>query len=187
MTVKELKNRIRELTGQANNIIAEVRGREKNDTFFDKAVGRLQKISKVKGKNGYIGYGLSKSKVELEIQLAGLESFTEREWYSNKARRREEDRDHKAYEKFRKRYGYLSEDEWEDFVTMINGIKNYLQDFGYEDIGRSIARAYGESSQKSEFEWHLHEAIKRYKGGTPEDFIDTLNDILIEEGAIDEW
>lgn len=189
MTVKELKNRIRELTGQVNNIIAEVRGRDKNDVLFEKAVDRLKRNSRVDRKDGYVGYGFEKKhKDDLERQLTELEVFVDKEWYSNDAKRREEARNRNSYNTFCKRYGYVTPDEWLDFVYMMNGMKNYLNDFGYEDIGRSIARAYAESSQKSEFGWHLRKTIGscKGKGCTPEDFVDTLNDILIEEGAIDE-
>lgn len=190
MTVKDLQAEIRKLTAQANNIIAEVRGRDRNDTFFERVVNKLHNNAGVTRKDGYIGLGFKgKRKSDLELQKQALESMVEKEWYSDKAIKQRSERADKAYNTFKRRYGDLTYDEWEDFTYMMNSLRNYISDFGYEDLGNAMAAAYTESTQKRRFYDHVKEtgSLLKGKGMTPEDFIDELRDLMVEEGALDEW
>ena len=190
MTVKDLQAEIRKLTAQANNIIAEVRGRDRNDTFFERIVNKLHSNAGVTRRDGYIGLGFKgKRKSDLELQKQALESMVEKEWYSDKAIKQRSERAEKAYNTFKRRYGDLTYDEWEDFTYMMNSLRNYISDFGYEDLGNAMASAYTESTQKRRFFDHVKETgrLLKGKGMTPEDFIDELRDLMVEEGALDEW
>ena len=200
MTVRELKEKIRQLTSTVNEKISEYRSRGIGGRLFEKQVERMKEASMVvdyktgevhipKPRTGELALGLSgKRKGDLERQLLELESFNEKEWQSVSAVKERSEKAVKAWETFSKRYGEVSFDEWEDFVYMMDDIGNYLSDFGYEDVGGSVARAYAETRNKKSFKDHVLETANRVrgKGLTPEDFIDTLTDILIEEGAIDE-
>lgn len=191
MKVKELKAEIRKLTVEVNTRIAEIKSSgEKVDSLFNKVVNRLKKYSGVnKGyKGGEIGLGLNKSKGELESQLQELEAFKRKEWFSSTARKELQGKYKKAYETFANRYGDVTEEEWEYFATHIDDLKNYLKDFGYEDMGNSIARIYGEATSWGK--WTLGDIVKSVgksnlgQGKTSEDFIDALIEKLEKEGLI---
>lgn len=200
MTVKELKNEIRRLTSIVNGKIQEYRSRGVGGRLFEKQVERMKEASMVvnkstgeytipKGRNGELALGFSgKRKIELERQLLELESFNDREWQSTSAIKERSARAEKAWQTFSKRYGNVSFEEWEDFVYMMNDMSDYLNDFGYEDVGGSVARAYAESRDKGKFKDHVMETGRQVigRGLTPEDFIDTLTEVLIEKGAINE-
>lgn len=198
MKVKELKTEIRKLTEEVNTRIAEIiHSGEKVDSLFNRAVNRLKKYSGVtRGyKGGEIGLGLNKNKSELESQLQELEAFKRKEWFSSVARKELEGRHKKAYETFVNRYGDVTEEEWEYFATHIDDLKNYLKDFGYEDMGNSIARIYGEATPlgKQTLGDIVKSVGKSYLGHgmTSEDFIDALVEELEGEGIIpsdeEEW
>lgn len=204
MTVREIRARIRQLTSAINETIREFRSRGKEDTFFNKAVSQLKaetayvnyKTGEVRvpksRTGGELGLGFkNKRKAELEKQLFELESFEKKEWFSTKAVKERTERAKKAYKTFTDRYGDISWDEWEDFIDIMNNTKSQLMDYGYEDMGGSIARSYSESSDKGkkQFKDYLMDNMQRAKGKgvTPEDFIDELTEVLIEEGVIDEW
>lgn len=204
MTVKEIRSKIRQLTSAINETIREFRSKGKEDTFFNKAVSQLKaetayvnyKTEEVRvpksRTGGELGLGFkNKRKAELEKQLFELESFEKKEWFSTKAVKERSERAKKAYKTFTDRYGDISWDEWEDFIDIMNNTKNQLMDYGYEDMGGSIARSYSESSDKGkkQFKDYLMDNMQRAKGKgfTPEDFIDELTEVLIEEGVIDEW
>ena len=204
MTVREIRARISQLTSAINETIREFRSRGKEDTFFNKAVSQLKaetayvnyKTGEVRvpksRTGGELGLGFkNKRKAELEKQLFELESFEKKEWFSTKAVKERTERAKKAYKTFTDRYGDISWDEWEDFIDVMNNTKSQLMDYGYEDMGGSIARSYSESSDKGKkhFKDYLMDNMQHAKGKgfTPEDFIDELTEILIEEGVIDEW
>ena len=198
MTVKELKEGIRRLTRSVNEKIAEYRERNLTNRFFDRQLERLKQATSYvrnsqrrvpKGRTGELGLGFSgKVKTDLERQYRELEAFNTKEWRSTAAERERSAKADKAYKTFKRRYGEISFDEWEDLVYMMDDVKNYIADFGYEDIGGSVARAYVENRNKKNFLQQIRTTANRVKGQgiTPEDFIDELTEVLIEEGAIDE-
>lgn len=204
MTVREIRARIRQLTSAINETIREFRSKGKEDTFFNKAVSQLKaetayvnyKTGEVRvprsRTSGELGLGFkNKRKAELEKQLFELEAFDKKEWFSSKATKERSERAKKAYKTFTDRYGDMSWEEWEDFIDIMNDVGDVLTSYGYEDVGGSIARAYAESDSrgKKQFKDYLHDNMEqvRGKGLTPEDFIDNLTEMLIEEGVIDEW
>ena len=201
MTVKELREEIRRLTSSVNEKLKEYRAHNLGNRFFEKQLNRLKAstayVDRTTGEikvpasrsGGELGLGFKgKVKSDLEVQYRELKAFDSKEWQSVKAIKQRSARAVKAHETFAKRYGDISFDDWEDFVLMMGDVAEYVNDFGYEDIGGSIARLYTESRDKQSFSKAVREASHRAsgKGLTPEDFIDVLTEVLFEEGAIDE-
>lgn len=201
MTVREIRARIRQLTSAINETIREFRSKGKEDTFFNKAVSQLKaetayvnyktgKVSVPRSRtDGELGLGFkNKRKAELEKQLFELEAFDKKEWFSSKATKERSERAKKAYKTFTDRYGDVSWEEWEDFIEIMNDVGSVLVTYGYEDIGGSIARAYAESNSegKKKFKDYINKNMDTLKGQrfTPEDFIDSLYDILLGEFVI---
>ena len=202
MTVKQLQAEIRRLTSEVNSKLKELTAKYSSNTFFNKQLNRLKastsyvesstgeiRIPKSRNNGDILGLGFKgKNKEGLERQYRELTSFNTKEWCSAQAEKKRSDRANKAYSTFTRRYGNISFDEWEDFVLMMNDISDYIGDFGYEDIGGSIARTYVETRNKRKFPEYVREVAKQStgRGLTPEDFIDRLTAYLFDEGEIDE-
>lgn len=183
MSTRELRKEIRHLTAQVNVDIAEYREKGKRVQSTEEMIERAQKTAGTKSRRGAIGLGLSrKLKGALQQQLAGLRRlskiFTEPELKREKAE--------KGYSTFKRRFGNISRSEYDDFIDTINIIKSDLEGWGYEDFGGSVAQAFSDANEKGKrnFVDYMREAKARSAGGTPEDIIDNLKDIMADDGAL---
>lgn len=181
MTTRELRKEIRQVTAQVNVDIAEYREKGKRVQSTEEMIERAQKIAGTKSRRGAIGLGLSrKLKGALQQQLAGLRRlakiFTEPK----------KEKVEKGYITFKRRFGDISRVEYEDFIDTINIIKSDLEGWGYEDFGGSVAQAYADANEKGKrnFIDYMREATAKSAGGTPEDIIDNLKDIMTDDEAI---
>ncbi len=193
-TVKQLKEELRRLTRAVNIRIAEYRAEHETvDEIFTKVVDKLKLNSGVnKGyEGGEIGLGVSgKKKSDLERQIAELERFEAKEWFSPDAFSKLEGRFKVSYDTFVKNHGHISEDEWEAYVTMLGTMQTYLAGYGYENIEGSMANLFvdADASGKRKMAHYVRKTGRelRGKGATPEDFMETLTSIMLEDGALDE-
>lgn len=193
-TVKQLKEELRRLTRAVNIRIAEYRAEHESvDEIFTKVVNKLKLNSGVdRGyEGGEIGLGVSgKNKSELERQLAELERFEAKEWFSPEAASRLEGKYKRSYDTFVKNHGEISEDEWEAYVTMLGTMGSYLAGYGYADIEGSMANIFvnADARGKRKMAKYVRDTGRELqgKGATPEDFIETLTSNMIEDGVLDE-
>ena len=193
MTVKELRDSIRRLTREVNIRIAEYRSMHtSDDAMFTKIVDRLKLASGVSGgyEGGEIGLGISrKNKAELTAQLKVLERFKAKEWFSSTANTELEGRYKQSYNTFVKNHGYVSENEWDSYVTMLSTMGSYLAGYGYESIEGSMANLYVDATPtgKRRMGRYIREVGKKMKGRgvVPEDFIEALASKMIDDGTLD--
>ena len=193
-TVKQLKEEIRRLTRAVNIRIAEYRAEHESvDEIFTRVIDKLKLNSGVdRGyEGGEIGIGVSgKKKSDLERQVAELERFEAKEWFSPDAFSKLEGRFKQSYDTFVKNHGQISEDEWEAYVTMLGTMQTYLAGYGYENIEGSMANLFVDTDPKHKHRMphYVRKAGRelRGKGATPEDFMETLTGIMLEDGALDE-
>lgn len=152
MTVKELSDRIRELTAKVNSRIDEYREMQKKAKYpyveptFEKGVKQLQKTAGVKGtKKSPIGLGLRikgkrKPKRKLERQLKRLERFLGDtkgmiDDITPTSMQERQESDEKKYKAFSSNPNNpdMSYDEWESMVNDLGDIgEDILGTFNYE-------------------------------------------------------
>lgn len=193
-TVRQLKEELRRLTRAVNIKIAEYRATHgSEDEIFSKIVNRLKMNSGVlRGyEGGEIGLGIKgKRKEDLERQVIELERFESKEWFSSKAASRLDGRHKKAYITFVKNHGYVSEEEWEAYVTILGTMYSYLASYGYEAIEGSMANLFVNANTKGRIKMGAYILDTgrelRGKGATPEQFIDTLTSKMLDDGVLDE-
>ena len=185
-TVKELRSDIRKLTAEVNIRIAAYREAGKPVRAGEQQIKRLQSLSSTKtrkGARGEIGLGLKKSKLRLELQKNALRNFLKFDMYSEKAKKEKKSRSQKTFEK---RYGKMSESDFEQLYETFDVLRNYLSDFGYEALGPSLAEQFGNANEhgKAKFVDYVRRAKEKSKTGTVEDFIDVLAEEMRNDGAI---
>ena len=184
--VKELRSEIRKLTAEVNVRIAEYREMGKPVRSVERQIERLQALAATKtgkGARGEIGLGLKKSKLRLEVQKRALRNFLKFDMYSEKAKQEKKSRAQKTFEK---RYGKMSESDFEQLYDTFDVLRSYLADFGYEASGSSIAEKYAEANEKGKLKFvdYVKRAKEKSKTGTVEDFIDVLAEEMRNDGAI---
>lgn len=192
MTVRELREKVRQLTREVNVGIAEYWnkfGNSRPDKTFERFLNKLKKNTGVERgyEGGYLGLGTSrKTKLELERQLIDLEAFKEKEWWSDEKRAMYKQRGDAAYRTFVNRYGAMDYMDWISFVGNIQLMRDKLIQFGYESVQGAVASLYGESDDKESFFKILDQAMTDLsgKGATGEMFVDHVADLLVEEGHI---
>lgn len=86
------------------------------------------------------------------------------------------DRVQQQYDTFIDRYGYISEDDYVNFIYSMNVLKNTIKDFKYEDKGQ-LARLYTKSGAKGKNK--MVDIIKQVmkdkpQGATTEDLLDAI-------------
>ena len=184
--VKELQSEIRKLTAEVNVRIAEYREMGKPVRAVEQQIKRLQSLSGTKtgkGARGEIGLGLKKSKLRLEVQKNALRNLLKFDMYSKKAKKEEKSRSQKVFEK---RYGKMSESDFEQLYDTFDVLRNYLSDFGYEASSSSLAEQYANANKKGKLKFvdYVRIAKEKSKTGTVEDFIDVLVEEMRNDGAI---
>lgn len=187
MTVKQLQNAIREKTAEANIRIAEYRERGKSIKVYEKEIGYLKQYAGTKtGARGEVGLGFkNKTKVQLEKQLNRLEGFIAKDVYSEKGKEAyNRDRYDKSRSTFKARYGYMSESDFRELYDTFDVLRNELKDYGYEDIGPSLAQQFQLTTNKAKFADYVLDVAKHNKGISSETFIDILSNRLKQEGAL---
>ena len=185
-TVKELRSEIRKLTAEVNVRIAEYREMGKSVRAVEQQIKRLQSLSDIKtgkGARGEIGLGLKKSKLRLEVQKSALLNFLKFDMYSEKAKKEKKSRSQKVFEK---RYGKMSESDFEQLYDTFDILRNYLSDFGYEALGPSLAEQFANANEKGKLKFvdYVRIAKEKSKTGTVEDFIDFLAEEMRNDGGI---
>ena len=185
-TVKDLHSEIRKLTAEVNVRIGEYRESGKSVRAVEQQIKRLQSLSGTKtgkGARGEIGLGLKKSKLRLEVQKKALRNFLKFDMYSERARKKKKSRSQKVFEK---RYGKMSESDFEQLYDTFDVLRNYLADFGYEASGSSLAEQYANANEKGKLKFvdYVRIAKEKSKTGTIEDFIDVLAEEMRNDGAI---
>ena len=183
--VKELRSDIRKLTAEVNIRIAEYRETGKSVRAVEQQIKRLQSLAGTKtgkGARGEIGLGLKKSKIQLEVQKNALRNFLKFDMYSEKAKKKKS----KSQKVFEKRYGKMSESDFEQLYDTFDVLRNYLADFGYEALGPSLAEQFSNANEhgKAKFVDYVRRAKEKSKTGTVEDFIDVLAEEMRNDGAI---
>lgn len=187
MTVKQLQNAIREKTAEANIRIAEYRESGKSIRVYEKEIGYLKQYAGTKtGARGEVGLGLKyKTKVQLEKQLNRLEGFIAKDVYSDRGKEAyNEDRYDSSRSTFNARYGYMSETDFRELYDTFDVLRNELKDYGYEDLGASLAQQFQQTTNKPKFADYVLNVAKHNKGISSETFIDILSNKLKEEGAL---
>lgn len=184
--VKELRSEIRKLTAEVNIRIAEYRETGKSVRAVEQQIKRLQSLAGTKtgkGARGEIGLGLKKSKLRLEVQKRALRNFLKFDMYSERAKKAKKNRAQKTFEK---RYGKMSETEFDQLYETFDVLRNYLADFGYEASGASLAEQYANANEKGKLKFvdYVRIAKEKSKTGTVEDFIDVLAEEMRNDGAI---
>ena len=184
--VKDLRSEIRKLTAEVNVRIAEYRESGKSVRAVEQQIKKLQRLSDTKtgkGARGEIGLGLKKSKLRLEVQKNALRNFLKFDMYSEKAKKEKKSRSQKTFEK---RYGKMSESDFEQLYDTFDVLRNYLADFGYEALGPSLAEQFDNANGhgKVKFVDYVRRAKEKSKTGTVEDFIDVLAEEMRNDGAI---
>lgn len=197
LTTRELRSEIRNLTLQVNQRIESYRkaveeGSMNESKVVEKSINVVKEstsMRKVTGfleeeyvvpsgyKGGEIGLGLSyKTKPELQKQLTALQRFMKNDINTPEGQQEWKQKTQQQYKAFKERYGDVSEEEYEEFFDTIKIIKNYLSDFGYEDYGGSLARAYvkAKSQGKRKFIRYIQEATKDVSGGKVTDVLDSV-------------
>ena len=187
MTVKQLQNAIREKTAEANIRIAEYRERGKSIKEYEKEIGYLKQYAGTKtGARGEVGLGFKyKTKAQLEKQLNRLEAFIAKDIYSERGKEAyNADRYDKSRNTFNARYGYMSESDFRELYDTFDVLRNELKDYGYEDLGASLAQQFQQTTKKAKFADYVLDVAKHNKGISSETFIDILSNKLKEEGAL---
>nr|DAH52658.1 MAG TPA: hypothetical protein [Caudoviricetes sp.] len=185
-TVKELRVEIRKLTAEVNVRIAEYKEMRKPVRAVERQIERLQGLASTKtgkGARGEIGLGLKKSKLRLEVQKSALRNFLKFDMYSEKAKKEKKSRAQKTFER---RYGKMTEAEFDQLYDTFDILRAYLADFGYEALGPSLAEQFANANEhgKIKFVDYVRRAKEKSKTGTVEDFIDVLAEEMRNDGAI---
>ena len=184
--VKELRSEIRKMTAEVNVRIAEYREKGKPVRAVERQIERLHSLAGTKtgkGARGEIGLGLKKSKLRLELQKRALRNFLKFDMYSEKAKKEKKSRSQKTFEK---RYGKMSESDFDQLYDTFDVLRNYLADFGYEALSSSLTEQFSNANEKGKIKFvdYVRIAKKKSKTGTVEDFIDVLVEEMRNDGAI---
>ena len=195
MTVRELRKavraEIREINKQINKYREDVeKGKQRRSTLIEKEIEHLQKRyqlgRKGKGKNELSAKNVEISrKSELQARLAQYNPIKKllhddtNIWVEQRQKRFD-----KAYESYIKTHDYITKDEYSDLIYILQGVKEEIADFGYEDFSNIYAEATTEGKQK--FSTILTDVAKESRGLglSTEDFMDRIRDTMAERGYI---
>ena len=138
-TVPWLKEEIRKATQEVNKRFYEAKQGGKSNKQLNKWIARLRYFGSkpsIVGKNRgeEIGLGFrGKKKVDLERQLSELNRVIEKDIWTPKGRKKEDERHDQAYRTFSEMHPNWSRDKYNDFVQLLGTAPSeLLQAFGYE-------------------------------------------------------
>lgn len=185
MTVKELRQEIRNSTYEYNERIKEFRETGESSTLLYKQIKSINKFSNVKkGKYGEVGTGdLSrKTKAELQTQLNKIQRFLKYDVITPKGKKYSNVAETRSYQTFIKKYGYISESDYEDMWDTMETVKETLKDYGYEDFSGGYAEVYvkADNQKRRNFAKLVAKAKKESRGRTTEDVLDTLKNYIFD-------
>lgn len=158
LTTRELREEIRYLTNQANLKIFEYRQDVKSGKIKESKVGEIL-INQLKKSGGSgrlyhgeeIGKHLTyKTKNQLQIQLAKLRRFNDREDFTSDYYKKQEEKFNKSYETFNKNHkgNTFSKEDYKQFIDMIQDIKQVLPESIYEEITQTLSDLYKQASDE---------------------------------------
>ena len=195
MTVRELRKavraEIREINKQINKYREDVeKGKQRRSPLIEKEIEHLQKRyqlgRKGKGKNELSALNVERSrKSELQARLAQYNPIKKLlHDDTNVGVEQRQKRFDKAYESYIKTHDYITKDEYSDLIYILQGVKEEIADFGYEDFSNIYAEATTEGKQK--FSTILTDVAKESRGLglSTEDFMDRIRDTMAERGYI---
>ena len=195
MTVRELRKavraEIREINKQINKYREDIeKGKQKRSPLIEKEIEHLQKRyqlgRKGKGKNELSAKNVERSrKAELQSRLAQYNPIKKLlHDDTNIGVEQRQKRFDKAYESYIKTHDYITKDEYSDLIYILQGVKEEIADFGYEDFSNIYAEATTEGKQK--FSTILTDVAKESRGLglSTEDFMDRIRDTMAERGYI---
>ena len=78
----------------------------------------------------------------------------------------------------------MSESDFRELYDTFDVLRNELKDYGYEDLGASLAQQFQQTTNKAKFADYVLDVAKHNKGISSETFIDILSNKLKEEGAL---
>ena len=195
MTVRELRKavraEIREINKQINKYREDVeKGKQKRNPLIEKEIEHLQKRyqlgRKGKGKNELSAKNVERSrKAELQARLAQYNPIKKLlHDDTNIGVEQRQKRFDKAYESYIKTHDYITKDEYSDLIYILQGVKEEIADFGYEDFSNIYAEATTEGKQK--FSTILTDVAKESRGLglSTEDFMDKIRYTMVERGYI---
>ena len=195
MTVRELRKdvraEIREINKQINKYREDVeKGKQKRNPLIEKEIEHLQERyqdgKKGKGKNELSAKNVERSrKAELQARLAQYNPIKKLlHDDTNIGAEERQKRFDKAYETYIKTHDYITKDEYSDLIYILQGVKEEIADFGYEDFSNIYAEATTEGKQK--FSTILTDVAKESRGLglSTEDFMDRIRDTMVERGYI---
>lgn len=129
----------------------------------------LEQITKLKGYSRL-------RKGELQQQAIRLKRFTTKDVEYIAGISEISDRVQRQYDTFIERYGYISEEDYINFVYSLNVLKNTIKDFKYEDKG-DLARLYTKSgaNARNKMVNIVKQAMKdKPQGASTEDLLDLI-------------
>ena len=195
MTVRELRKavraEIREINKQINKYREDVeKGKQRRSPLIEKEIEHLQKRyqlgRKGKGKNELSAKNVEISrKAELQARLAQYNPIKKLlHDDTNIGVEQRQKRFDKAYESYIKTHDYITKDEYSDLIYILQGVKEEIADFGYEDFSNIYAEATTEGKQK--FSTILTDVAKESRGLglSTEYFMDRIRDTMAERGYI---
>ena len=195
MTVRELRKavraEIREINKQINKYREDVKkGKQKRSPLIEKEIEHLKKRyqfgRKGIGKNELSAKNVERSrKAELQARLAQYNPIKKLlHDDTNIGVEQRQKRFDKAYESYIKTHDYITKDEYSDLIYILQGVKEEIADFGYEDFSNIYAEATTEGKQK--FSTILTDVAKESRGLglSTEDFMDRIRDTMAERGYI---
>lgn len=195
MTVRELRKavraEIREINKQINKYREDVeKGKQRRSPLIEKEIEHLKKRyqlgRKGKGKNELSALNVERSrKSELQARLAQYNPIKKLlHDDTNAGVEQRQKRFDKAYESYIKTHDYITKDEYSDLIYILQGVKEEIADFGYEDFSNIYAEATTEGKQK--FSTILTDVAKESRGLglSTEDFMDRIRDTMAERGYI---
>ena len=195
MTVRELRKdvraEIREINKQINKYREDVeKGKQKRNPLIEKEIEHLKERyqygEKGRGKNELSAKNVERSR-KSELQ-ARLEQYNPIKKLlnddTNVGAEERQKRFDKAYQTFIKTHDYITKDEYSDLIYILQGVKEEIADFGYEDFSNIYAEATTEGKQK--FSTVLTDVAKESRGLglSTEDFMDRIRDTMAERGYI---
>ena len=195
MTVRELRKavraEIREINKQINKYREDVeKGKQRRSPLIEKEIEHLKKRyqlgRKGKGKNELSALNVERSrKSELQARLAQYNPIKKLlHDDTNIGVEQRQKRFDKAYQSYIKTHDYITKDEYSDLIYILQGVKEEIADFGYEDFSNIYAEATTEGKQK--FSTILTDVAKESRGLglSTEDFMDRIRDTMAERGYI---
>lgn len=136
MTVKELKQEIRQLTGEVNLNISEYRASGKKTRAFEQEIKKLQaygsKASPTR-RAETVGLGFrGKTKLQLQRQLSELRRVADKDVWTPAGARRITAAKNKSWLAFKKNHEDWTKEKWQTFTDTFGHLTDSLKEkFGY--------------------------------------------------------